>query len=268
MATFVFVHGAFQGGWVWRQVAGLLQEQGHKVHTPTYSGCGYLFAEDATTENFKTLADEKTSGLKKGPGSVSPGFGPHPCPDLNTHIREMGRYLEFEDLEDCILVGHSFSGMICGALMMRFPQRIRQVISVDAVIPTSNCSFIDLAGEQFAQMLKQHQIDDALIRPWPVKVFGVEGSMTNWFESRLRPFPLGSFNTAFPGEFDPAVRPISHITCLNTMSPFIRAMAGKARELSWPVYELDSAHCPMITCPEALTTLLLNIVRKTMDERK
>jgi hypothetical protein len=42
METFLFVHGAFQGGWVWCKVADFLRTRGHDVHTPTLSGCGYL----------------------------------------------------------------------------------------------------------------------------------------------------------------------------------------------------------------------------------
>ena len=144
---------------------------------------------------------------------------------------------------------------------MQQGHRIRQYIAVDAVIPQSERSFVDIAGEQFAQMLGQHQLDEFLIRPWPVPVFGIDDQRAAWFQSRLRPFPKAGFTTAFPGQFDPTIRPITHITCLRTMSPFIRAMAVKAGELGWPVHELDAGHCPMITCPETLATLLSSIVQ-------
>ena len=39
-------------------------------------------------------------------------------------------------------------------------------------------------------------------------------------------------------------------------------MAEKAREFSWPVYELESGHFPMIMCPEALASLLVDIVEQ------
>lgn len=40
MATYLLVHGAWQGGWCWRQVAPLLREAGHEVFTPTLTGLG------------------------------------------------------------------------------------------------------------------------------------------------------------------------------------------------------------------------------------
>lgn len=256
MATFVCVHGAFQGGWVWKQVADLLHQQGHTVHRPTLSGCGHLFAASGLAFDYKHFLENKAGYLDTVSGCRNPDGANRPSYDLRTSITEMGNYLEFEELEDIVLVGHSYSGMICGALMMQHGQRIRQAIFVDAVIPQSDRSFVEIAGEQFAQMLNQHRVDGELIRPWPVKVFGVDEPQAPWFQTRLRPFPLAGFTTAFPGRFDPAIVPTTLITCLQTMSPFIRTMAVKAKELAWPVYELESAHCPMVTCPESLAALL------------
>jgi pimeloyl-ACP methyl ester carboxylesterase len=232
MATVVLTHGAFQGGWVWQKTATLLRDHGHAVHAPTLSGCGNL------------------------------AQGARPEDDLNGYIQDMANYLNMEELEDFVIVDHSFSGLICGALMRHFSTRIRQAIFVDAVIPESNRSFVEIAGEQFRQMLELHRMEGDLVRPWPAKVFGVAGTEAAWFEQRLRPFPYRAFHTPFPGIFDPAKTPISHISCRQTMSPFIRNMAEKARAFSWPVHELDAGHCPMITCPEELATIMETIMQK------
>ena len=86
MATLLLTHGAFQGGWVWQKTAPLLRARGHAVHTPTLPGCGYLA---------RTVRPED---------------------DLNGSIQDMINYLDMEDLKDVVIVGHSFSGLICGAL--------------------------------------------------------------------------------------------------------------------------------------------------------
>ncbi|MBV5316329.1 MAG: alpha/beta fold hydrolase [Desulfobulbaceae bacterium] len=222
MATFLLVHGAFQGGWVWTKVAPLLCRQGHIVHAPTLSGCGYL------------------------------SRGMRPEEDLNVYINDIINYLDMEELDEVILVAHSFSGLICGALMMLRPHRIRQAIFVDALIPESQSSFVDIAGQSFRQMLDHHRMEGGQVKPWPVKVFGVVGSEADWFASRLRPFSYQAFHTSFPGHFDPTAVATSYISCTQTMSPFIQEMAVKAKGFLWPIYELDTGHCPMITCPEDL----------------
>jgi len=38
--TYVLVHGAFFGGWCWKEVAGGLRALGHVVYTPTLTGLG------------------------------------------------------------------------------------------------------------------------------------------------------------------------------------------------------------------------------------
>lgn len=227
MSTFLFVHGAFQGGWVWRQVAGILARNGHDVHTPTLSGCGYL-------------------------SPVKADWG-----DLGTYIDEVVRYVEMEDLTNVILVAHSFSGMICSAVMMRTPARIRHAVFVDAMIPEQGRSFADIAGEPFMQMLQKHRSEDGSIAPWPLPVFGVNGDGAQWFAPRLRPFPGQAFTSPFPDPFDPHRVRTSYISCQETMSPFIRAMAGKAGEYGWPMLALNSGHCPMVTCPANLVKAIV-----------
>jgi alpha-beta hydrolase superfamily lysophospholipase len=40
MATYVLLHGAYQGGWIWQPVATRLRATGHTVYAPTLDGCG------------------------------------------------------------------------------------------------------------------------------------------------------------------------------------------------------------------------------------
>ena len=40
MATFVLIHGSYQGGWIWKPVAQRLRAAGHEVYAPTLEGCG------------------------------------------------------------------------------------------------------------------------------------------------------------------------------------------------------------------------------------
>lgn len=269
MATFLFVHGAFQGGWVWRKVIPILQHQGHVVHAPTLSGCGYLFQNPHLESDVKTYIKKEASYLETVSGSFHPIADDLPGYDLQVYINDVVKYMAMEVLNEVILVGHSYSGMICGALMMQYPEYIRQSIFIDAIIPESDRSFADIAGEPFRQMLDQHRLGHDQIRPWPVKVFGIPEAQTALFESCLRPFPCQAFHANFPGMFDPAIKEISYISCLHTKSPFIRTMADRARGNSWPVYELEAGHSPMITCPEALASMLMAIVRmpEKLEER-
>ena len=53
MATFVLVHGAWHGGWCYRETAKALRDAGHTVFTPTHTGVGersHQAAENITLE--------------------------------------------------------------------------------------------------------------------------------------------------------------------------------------------------------------------------
>ena len=39
MATYVLLHGAYQGGWIWQRVTPHLRAAGHTVFAPTLDGC-------------------------------------------------------------------------------------------------------------------------------------------------------------------------------------------------------------------------------------
>ena len=82
MATYVLVHGAYQGGWIWKQVAERLRAAGHEVYAPTLEGCGERHDQ------------------------VRPGI------TVGTHAHEVARLLFYEDLEDVVLVGTSSGGMV------------------------------------------------------------------------------------------------------------------------------------------------------------
>jgi len=226
MKEIVLVHGAFQGGWTWDDVAEELRGLGWRVHAPTLSGCGYL-----------------RHGLRPGTG-------------LNDWVTDVTEYLRLHTHGPAVLAGNSFAGLIVAAALMRAPERVSRAVFIDAVLPRSGQSFLDMAGPQFATMLDAHTGEDGMVRPWPPKVFGIPEEIWPAFGPRLATFPRHAFETALPEEFGPQAGPCSFIACTETVSPFIRAMARRAAEYGWPVLEMQSGHCPMTTHPRKLAELL------------
>ena len=96
--TYVLVHGAYGGGWIWRDVADGLRKQGHRVWTPTQTGLGersHLMARQITVE---------------------------------THIQDVANVIETEEISNIILVGHSYGGMAVTGVADRLTDRIRHVV--------------------------------------------------------------------------------------------------------------------------------------------
>ena len=114
MATFLICHGAWSAGWAWKKVRPLLSAAGHEVFTPTYTGLG----ERAHQAN--------------------------PTVDLETHIKDVLAVIEFEDLKDIVLVGHSYGGMVATGVADRVPERVQQLIYLDAFVPDNGQSVVSL----------------------------------------------------------------------------------------------------------------------------
>ena len=104
METFVLVHGAWHGGWCWIRVRDQLAAAGHRVFTPTLTG----------------LADRRHLLSREVV--------------LDTHIADVVNLLEAEELTDVVLVGHSYAGAVTPGVIDRAPQRIRQLVLLDATI--------------------------------------------------------------------------------------------------------------------------------------
>ncbi len=112
--TFVIVHGATGGGWDWKTVAQHLSAKGHIVYRPTLTGLG---------EKYHLASPEIT---------------------LTTHINDIVNTIVFERLNEVVLVGHSYGGMVMTGVMDRIPQRIRHVTFVDAMVPDDGMSMVDV----------------------------------------------------------------------------------------------------------------------------
>lgn len=117
MRLFVLVHGAWGGGWYWRDVAARLRRAGHPVFTPTLTGLG--------------------ERAHLGRADI----------DLDTHVRDVANLLDYEDLRDVVLVGHSLAGMVITGVSNERPERLSHLVFLDADLPRHGQSRLDLQPE-------------------------------------------------------------------------------------------------------------------------
>src|SRR5215472_16631107 len=102
MTTFVLVPGAWLGGWSWKKVVPLLSKRGHDVYPIALTGMGervHLFSRDLGIE---------------------------------TAIRDVLNVIEYNDLNDIVLVGHSLAGKVVATVADRAHDRVRVLLFLDA----------------------------------------------------------------------------------------------------------------------------------------
>ena len=236
MATFVLVHGGGHGGWCYQRVARLLRAAGHEVYTPSLSGLG-----------------EHTHQL-------------HPDIDLDTHIADITALLHYEDLHDVVLVGHSYGGMVITGVADRAPERIAELVYLDAATPSNGQSLVDVAGPMMLAARAQGRVVDGIeLVLFPdadaVRYYGVTDPDDHaWMVDRLTPHPWKCFEQPLVLTNEAALReiPQSHIVCTQTLTTRDPELMDEARAAG-RFWDIDTGHDLMITEPEAVTAALLQI---------
>jgi len=228
MALFVVAHGAWSAGWVWKKMHPLMTARGHRLVTPTYTGLG------------------ERAHLAR------------PDIDLDTHITDILNVLEFEDLGDVNLVGHSYGGMVATGVADRARARITQLIYIDAFAPRDGESLLDLVPPELRAQ-RQAGDDDWRIPPGPTPP-DTSAEDVAWTTPRRLPQPAKTFAQKLKLENGPLTLPRHYIYCQrHSPDDRFRQFYERAKREGWTTHEIDSSHSPQVTAPEALANLLDSI---------
>lgn len=224
MTQFVLVPGAWLGAWAWKRVTPLLEDEGHSAYPVTLTGMG-----------------ERVHLASKDVG-------------METAIQDVLHVVKYNDIDDFVLVGHSFAGKVAAAVADRAHEKVRKVIYLDAFRPekvrTPQGSFDpsrefgppphggyaiplteetvgrigpDVKGENLRRMM-------SLATPWPVK--------------------LATDPITLSAKYDKVQE--AYVFCSQSGDPVDEILAGKWGKLEGPHKVIDAGHWPMITKPEEL----------------
>ena len=229
MADFVLVHGAWHGAWCWKRILPGLWSAGHRAIAVTLTGTG-----------------ERAHQL-------SPGI------TLRTHADDVAAVIEAEEMENAIVVGHSYGGMVITAVADRMPERFAQLVYLDAVVPLPGESWSSGHPEQTKAQRRQAIAATGSIPPADPAVFGLAGEDAQWVARRQTPQPGGVYDDAL--QFDAArvaSLPRTFIDCNAPALATIAIMRERVRQQpGWQVLEIATGHDAMISAPEELLRLLL-----------
>jgi pimeloyl-ACP methyl ester carboxylesterase len=227
--TFVFVHGAWHGGWCWNKIIQPLKSAGHQVFTPTMTGLG---------ERSHLLTTQV---------------------DLNTHIQDVVNVLEYEDLNDVMLVGHSYAGMVISGVAEKAAKRLSQLIYLDAYLPESGKSVNDY-NKAKAPSPEVERTNRLPVWGNP-QIYGVTNKDDIiWMSSRLGDQPYKTFTQSLQLTEDTDKHLKKTFIQLTEFPQFIEA-AERARSKGFGYYKLLSGgHDAMISKPKELRDILLKFI--------
>jgi pimeloyl-ACP methyl ester carboxylesterase len=228
MATFVMVHGAYQGGWIWKPVATRLRAQGHVAYALTLDGCA-----------------ERRHQVRAGI-------------TVATHAQEIADFLFYEDLRDVVLAGTSSGGMVILKAAELARDRIARLSFVDALAL--------LPGERVDALVNRatpREVDDLTTAYSRAdaenRMFkDLDPSMRAWALDRITPHPVAALEAPMVSTtFWDQKWSASVIRCTQAVNPPESHQRRTAEKLGASYHELDTGHYPMLSAPDDLTKLLL-----------
>jgi pimeloyl-ACP methyl ester carboxylesterase len=221
--TFLFVHGAWGGGWEYAKVDSILRTKGNMVLHPTLTGLGERVH----------LANQDIN--------------------LSTHIMDIVNVIKFENLHDVILVGHSYGGMVISGVAEQVPDRLKQLIYLDAFVPNDGESIKTINGGTTWERTIVPNIKDGFIlypsgsKPTPPT------DVPHPLKTTTEPIKISN----------PLVKqiPTSYILMTKDGKASFEQSANRARARNWQIITFEGGHYPMRDQPEELVKKLESIIK-------
>ena len=233
MVHLVLVHGAWHGPWCWKRLLPHLNEAGMVCHTPCLAGLGERAAEPPEAIN------------------------------LSTHVNEVVGLLLSRNLQNVVLVGHSYAGIVATRVAEQLPERVSTLIYMDSFVPQPGTALLDLVDSAERDKLREvarHR--GGVIPPFPPAAYGVHDPQdAAWLNERLTPMPLQCFEerAMFKPQRLKAIRQV-YIRATAGGQPdrfgrFARDFAGR-HDVAY--FEVPSGHDMMLTHPRQTARILLD----------
>lgn len=228
MTDFVLIHGAYQGGWIWKLISERLRAKGHNVLAPSLDGCG-----------------ERAHQLRAGITTETQG-------------EEIAKLLHFHDLKNAVLVGTSSGGMVMAAAAERARDRIARVVFADALALFDGEKIRDIVTRPAAintELGLGPSREDAVGRLFA----GLDPALRDWAADRVTMHPIACFTqpvklpTFWSQKWDASV-----LYCSGAPNPGEAHIRRAADKLGARWHVIDTGHYPMLSTPDALTKIIVD----------
>ena len=232
--TYVLVAGAGLGGWIWRELRHLLEAQKGVVFSPTLTGVG-----------------ERVHLLNS---SV----------ELHTHVEDICNVLFYEDLQDVVLVGHSYAGVVITGVADRMAERISKLIYLDAPLGLSHLEMFPGAADpaQFPHQTFNGVEVIAVPDRSLLAFYGItEPRLAAWTLARMTPHPWKASEQRLllqnPERL--AAMPRYHIVSARTVKMGAHDRLALEDRVRGRYFEVDGPHALMVTNAAEVARVLLQI---------
>lgn len=233
MADIVLIHGTWTGAWLWKPVRDILRTAGHNVFTPSFTGMGDRIH----------LADLDAN--------------------LDVHINDIQKLIEYEMLDDVILAAHSYGGLVLTEIAARMPQRVSGAVHLNAALPEAGECMMDMQSpERRADVLGACDTECGgrfLPKRFLLKTGLEDAEQEAAILGRTSDHPVKSLLqpvSADRAKLAHVRRKVHVIGSRGHSGRFARDHEWAAAQTDWVATEFDTFHFPMLTLPRETADLI------------
>ncbi|KPF84167.1 esterase [Novosphingobium sp. AAP93] len=227
------------GGWTWKFCREILEAKGHTVFTPTFTGFG-----------------EREHLISRSAGN-------------DVHVLDVVNVLKYEDLQDVVLVAHSYAGTVAPGVLAQAGDRVARVIFLDAIVAHAGERIASLMG--FASEAEAAGLDAMLSAgegPIGSGVHLQQREMAKahphlmapdrekWLLDHLSDQPMRATSCAMAVGAESVRHPADYVAAEHTI---MTAMHDRARALGWTMHEHPGDHAFNVGDPEGVCEIILTI---------
>ncbi len=239
MLNFLFIHGSWHGSWVWDDIKSELLEKSFNVSCPNLTGLGER----------KHLISNKIT--------------------IDTFINDVENHIMYQEIENLVLIGHSFAGSVLSGLADKIKEKIKLLIYFDSIIllngETSFDALPKTTVEERIQLSKN--FDNGISIPVPsAESFGIyDIKQSLLLQKKLTPMPLSSFQSKLNLKNDIGNGlPLCYIKCKDPIYKPLELSRKRVEEFGWPTYNLNAGHDGMVSHPHDTINLLYKILSEQL----
>lgn len=242
MSSIVLVPGAWIGEWAWDRVTPILETGGHKTYPITLPG------------------------LCRRANELSPEIG------LLAHVNDLLRTCESLKLREAVVVGHSYAGAVVGAAVRRSPELFKAQVYVDTLPLDEGKCFLDAYSEKGKKRFQEQLIIEKGTKVWPMPeplssqapTEGLSEEDLNLLRAKGTPHPARTFEEKLSGTIAKGPHPRNYaISCVeNEEAARVEKEQFLKDRPDWSYYSLPICHWPMLSSPQELASILMDIAKK------
>ena len=183
--------------------------------------------------------------------------------NLETHVHDVVGVLEAEELENVVLAGHSYAGLVISGVAARAKKRLRQLVYLDALLVEDGKSWAEAFPPEVTEARRKSatMTNDVKTLPAPdPAIYGfADPADDEWLRRRLTPHPYAPFEQQIRWGCPLGNGlPKAYVDCTEPALAALSAMKARWRSgADWEVIELKTGHDLMVSAPADTAQILL-----------